>query len=85
MGISEAQSGTRLVGAYKYDDRSTALTVIRRCIIKLGTTGAISGFDIDTSHFSGNEAPEVSVEALYSPSDEPRVDDAKVSFNLSND
>lgn len=36
------------------------------CIIKLGTTGTIVGFDIDTSHFNGNEAPEVSVDALLS-------------------
>ncbi|KAF9653807.1 allantoicase [Thelephora ganbajun] len=35
------------------------------CIIKLGTPGNITGFDVDTSHFSGNEAPEVSVEALF--------------------
>ncbi|PFH53826.1 hypothetical protein AMATHDRAFT_45281 [Amanita thiersii Skay4041] len=34
------------------------------CIIKLGTVGTVIGFDIDTSHFNGNEAPEVSVDAL---------------------
>ncbi|KAH8093946.1 allantoicase [Cristinia sonorae] len=39
------------------------------CIIKLGTTGNISGFDIDTSHFNGNEAPEVTVHALFSTGD----------------
>ncbi|KAG2119497.1 allantoicase [Suillus discolor] len=33
------------------------------CTIKLGTTGIITGFDIDTTHFSGNEAPEASVDA----------------------
>ncbi|KAF8550900.1 Allantoicase [Imleria badia] len=37
------------------------------CIIRLGTTGTIVGFDIDTSHFNGNEAPEVSVDALLAP------------------
>ncbi|TDL25906.1 allantoicase [Rickenella mellea] len=37
------------------------------CIIKLGAPGYISGFDIDTSHFNGNEAPEASVQAIYAP------------------
>ncbi|KAI0775697.1 allantoicase [Trametes elegans] len=41
------------------------------CIIKLGTTGSVSGFDIDTSHFNGNEAPQASVDALWSPEDAP--------------
>ncbi|KAI6000701.1 galactose-binding domain-like protein [Pisolithus albus] len=36
------------------------------CIIKLGATGTIVGFDVDTSHFNGNEAPAVSVDALLS-------------------
>ncbi|KAL4080245.1 galactose-binding domain-like protein [Scleroderma yunnanense] len=35
------------------------------CIIKLGTAGVIVGFDIDTSYFNGNEAPEASVDALF--------------------
>ncbi|KAA1474226.1 allantoicase [Dentipellis sp. KUC8613] len=39
-------------------------------IIKLGTTGTIIGFDIDTTHFNGNEAPQVSVQALKLPDDE---------------
>ncbi|CCM01502.1 uncharacterized protein FIBRA_03556 [Fibroporia radiculosa] len=49
------------------------------CILKLGTTGSIFGFDVDTTHFNGNEAPQVSVQALYLPdgslapqSDDPR-------------
>ncbi|KAF5393234.1 hypothetical protein D9757_000742 [Collybiopsis confluens] len=37
------------------------------CIIKLGASGTITGFDIDTTHFNGNEAPQVSVEAIYEP------------------
>ncbi|KIK67227.1 hypothetical protein GYMLUDRAFT_37305 [Collybiopsis luxurians FD-317 M1] len=37
------------------------------CIIKLGASGIVTGFDIDTTHFNGNEAPEVSVEAFYDP------------------
>ncbi|KAK7005736.1 putative allantoicase [Favolaschia claudopus] len=48
------------------------------CIIRLGTSGSISGFDIDTSHFNGNEAPEVSVDILSaSPSEEPGKEDAR--------
>ncbi|EPQ57299.1 Allantoicase [Gloeophyllum trabeum ATCC 11539] len=48
------------------------------CIIKLGAAGTIFGFDVDTSHFNGNEAPEVSVDALFSTEEqEPRVDDAR--------
>jgi len=44
----------------------------------LGTSGLISGFDIDTANFNGNEAPEASVYALYDaesrdpPHDDPR-------------
>ncbi|KAJ1729626.1 Allantoicase [Coemansia sp. BCRC 34490] len=32
-------------------------------IVQLGYAGAIYGFDIDTSHFTGNHAPVVSIEA----------------------
>lgn len=28
-----------------------------RCILKLGTTGTIFGFDIDTTHFNGKRRP----------------------------
>lgn len=49
------------------------------CIIKLGTPGNINGFDIDTSHFNGNEAPEASVEALFAADGEadPLPDDER--------
>ncbi|KAH7888506.1 galactose-binding domain-like protein [Phlebopus sp. FC_14] len=48
------------------------------CIIKLGTTGTIVGFDIDTSHFNGNEAPEVSIDAtLSSANDERKLRDVQ--------
>jgi allantoicase len=33
---------------------------IHRCTIKLGTTGIITGFDIDTTHFIG--IPELSLD-----------------------
>jgi allantoicase len=38
------------------------------CVIELGTLGTIVGFDIDTSHFNGNEAPEVSVDGIVDSS-----------------
>ncbi|KAG6866700.1 hypothetical protein C0991_011359 [Blastosporella zonata] len=48
------------------------------CIIRLGTTGTITGFDVDTSHFNGNEAPQVSIDVLRGlPSEEPQADDAR--------
>ncbi|KAJ7859725.1 allantoicase [Mycena leptocephala] len=48
------------------------------CIIQLGTSGSVSGFDIDTSHFNGNEAPEVSVDVLSgSPSEAPGKEDSR--------
>ncbi|KAL7412531.1 allantoicase-like protein [Mrakia frigida] len=44
-------------------------------IIKLGPPAAtIRGFDIDTAHFAGNEAPSASVDALYSPNTVPTND-----------
>lgn len=39
------------------------------CIVKLGLPGIIRGFDIDTSHFTGNYPPAASVDACYSESD----------------
>ncbi|KAJ7178372.1 galactose-binding domain-like protein [Mycena crocata] len=46
------------------------------CIIQLGTSGSVSGFDIDTSHFNGNEAPHVSVDVHSGlASEEPGKDD----------
>lgn len=49
------------------------------CIIRLGTTGTIFGFDIDTSQFNGNEAPRVSVDILHASSSEqpPHADDPR--------
>ena len=67
---------------------------ILRCIIQLGTTGRVSGFDIDTANFNGvlthryllkshsppgNEAPEASVYGLYDAElKDPRNDDPRV-------
>ena len=33
------------------------------CVVKLGLPGSIVGFDIDTSHFTGNFPPAASIEA----------------------
>jgi allantoicase len=40
------------------------------CLIRLGRRGTIRGFDVDTSHFTGNYAPAVSIEACVADSDE---------------
>ncbi|EKM54506.1 uncharacterized protein PHACADRAFT_258394 [Phanerochaete carnosa HHB-10118-sp] len=47
------------------------------CIIKLGCSGVVLGFDVDTSHFNGNEAPEVSVDAMYHHGSHPAEDDCR--------
>jgi len=49
------------------------------CIIRLGApSGYVVGFDIDTSHFSGNEAPQASVQGLFASSREkPQSDDPR--------
>ncbi|MBT9496701.1 MAG: allantoicase [Zoogloea sp.] len=39
-------------------------------LVKLGVKGVIRGFDVDTSHFTGNYPPAVSIEATVSLSDE---------------
>lgn len=81
--------------------RLTAITY--RVIIKLGTTGTVHGFDVDTAHFNGklssyfhlvhlrlhvfdadaglwtgNEAPQVSIDAMFLP-DDANPPDAKDS------
>ncbi|MDA9563156.1 allantoicase [Flavobacteriales bacterium] len=40
------------------------------CIIKLGATGVIKGFDVDTNHFLGNHPPFCSIEACNTPDDD---------------
>jgi allantoicase len=40
-------------------------------IIKLGVAGVFKGVDIDTTFFTGNYPPSVSLEACYSPEAEP--------------
>ncbi|XP_020372409.1 allantoicase [Rhincodon typus] len=40
------------------------------CIIKLGVPGIIHGFDVDTSYFTGNYAPRISIAAANLNADE---------------
>ncbi|MFN3985439.1 MAG: allantoicase [Rhodocyclaceae bacterium] len=42
-------------------------------LVKLGVKGVVRGFDVDTSHFTGNYPPAVSIEACVAQSDEPEV------------
>ncbi len=44
------------------------------CVIRLGVPGIIHGFDVDTSHFTGNYPPQVSIEACSSNQDVPEDD-----------
>ena len=37
------------------------------CVIRLGLPGAVVGFEVDTSFFTGNQAPTVSIEVAYLP------------------
>ncbi|PPQ99434.1 hypothetical protein CVT24_005241 [Panaeolus cyanescens] len=58
------------------------------CVIQLGTTGNLCGFDVDTANFNGNEAPEVSIYALHDPElkdpahDDPRWTEVLPRSNL---
>jgi len=44
------------------------------CVVKLGVPGLVTGFNLETSHFTGNYAPEISIDACISrervPTDE---------------
>ncbi len=44
------------------------------CVIKLGVRGVIRGFDVDTSHFTGNYPPAASIEACLSDDEIPGHD-----------
>lgn len=44
------------------------------CVIRLGVPGRVTGFDVETSHFTGNHAPEVSIDACTSVDRVPRED-----------
>ncbi|GAA5803433.1 allantoicase [Helicostylum pulchrum] len=47
------------------------------CIVKLGYAGSFEGFDIDTSHFTGNQAPAGSVEGAYCPEGDVQAKDVQ--------
>ena len=38
-----------------------------QAVIKLGAAGVIKGFDVDTSHFLGNQPQSCTIEACYAP------------------
>lgn len=40
------------------------------CLLRLGRKGVIRGFDVDTSHFTGNYAPAVSIDATVCDGDD---------------
>ena len=44
------------------------------CIVRLGVPGIVHGFDVDTSHFTGNYPPEVSIEGCVSDAEVPDAD-----------
>jgi allantoicase len=44
------------------------------CILRLGIPGIVRGFDIDTSHFTGNFPPHASVDACVSQDEIPGED-----------
>lgn len=41
------------------------------CVLKLGATGVIKGFDVDTNHFMGNHPPHCSIEGCVSDEENP--------------
>ncbi len=41
------------------------------CVVKLGIPGVVRGFDIDTSHFTGNFPPHASIDACVSQEENP--------------
>lgn len=47
------------------------------CIVKLGATGIIKGFDVDTNFFLGNHPPHCSIEACCFYGDDEQIDEAK--------
>ena len=44
------------------------------CVVKFGIPGVVRGFDIDTSHFTGNFPPHASIDACVSQGDNPGND-----------
>jgi allantoicase len=57
-----------------WESRRKRTTGHDTCIIKLGCSGVIRGFDIDTNHFLGNYPEHAAVDACWLPGD-PSVDE----------
>ncbi len=57
-----------------WESRRKRTTGYDHAIIKLGQPGIIAGFDLDTSHFTGNFPPAASVDACISAHDIPAQD-----------
>ena len=47
-----------------WESRRKRETGFDSCIVKLAARGSIVGFDLDTSHFTGNFAPAISIAAI---------------------
>lgn len=43
------------------------------CIVRLGLPGVVRGFDVDTTHFTGNYPPEISIDGCVSDQDAPET------------
>src|SRR5262245_40503621 len=52
-----------------WETRRRRLIGHERCVIRLGVSGIIRGFDVDTSHFTGNYPPAASLDACRSNDD----------------
>jgi len=59
------------------------------CTVRLGLPGRIRGLNIDTSFFTGNYAPSVSLEACYmeqgDPTDDTQWQEVQPALNLQGD
>jgi allantoicase len=52
------------------------------CVIRLGVAGVVAGFEIDTSHFTGNYPPGAQIEVCRSDETNPETDWVNVTGRL---
>jgi allantoicase len=52
------------------------------CVIRLGVAGRVAGFEIDTSHFTGNYPPGAEMEVCQSDAENPETGWVKVTPRL---
>jgi allantoicase len=52
------------------------------CVVKLGVAGRVAGFEIDTSHFTGNYPPGAEIEVCHSDEEVPEAGWTKVTPRL---